>query len=90
MQQPINNNKQQTAVEWLVEQIESGKIEIVYSDKIHSIKCIPEIIQQAKELEKQQIKDACQQGFYDGLDMAKTKKSKFKSSEQYYNETFNN
>jgi hypothetical protein len=40
-------------------------------------------------MEKQQIIDACQQGFYDGLDMAKTKKSKFKSAEQYYNETFN-
>jgi hypothetical protein len=88
MQQPINNNKRQTVVEWFAEQIESGKIEIVYSDKIHSIKCIPEIIQQAKELFEQQIKDACQQGFYDGLDMAKTKKSKFKSAEQYYNETF--
>jgi hypothetical protein len=84
------SNKQQTAVEWFAEQIESGKIEIVYSDKIHSIKCIPEIIQQAKEMEKQQIIDACQQGFYDGLDMAKTKKSKFKSAEQYYNETYNN
>ena len=57
MQQPINNNKQQTAVEWFAEQIESGKIEIVYSDKIHSIKCIPEIIQQAKEMEKQQQAD---------------------------------
>jgi len=44
----------QTAVEWLIEQIEKGKIEIVYSDKIHSIKCIPEIIQQAKEMEKEQ------------------------------------
>ena len=27
----------QTAVEWLVEQIQSGKIEVIYSDKIHSI-----------------------------------------------------
>jgi hypothetical protein len=62
MQQPINNNKQQTAVEWFAEQIESGKIEIVYSDKIHSIKCIPEIIQQAKELEKEQIIEAFKHG----------------------------
>ncbi len=44
----------QTAVEWLIEQIESGKIEIVYSNKIHSIKCLPEITAQAKELENQQ------------------------------------
>jgi hypothetical protein len=46
------------------------------------------LLEQAKEMEKQQIIDACQQGFYDGLDMAKTKKSK--SAEQYYNETYNN
>jgi len=46
----------QTAVEWFIEQIESGKIEIVYSNKIHSIKCIPEISEQAKEMfEKQMI-----------------------------------
>jgi hypothetical protein len=78
MQQPINNNKQQTAVEWLQVQLnENGKLSAVD-------------FYQAKELEKQQIKDACQQGFYDGLDMAKTKKSKFKSAEQYYNETYNN
>lgn len=57
----MSNEKQQTAVEWLVEQIEKGEIEIVYSDKIHSIKCIPEIIQQAKEMEKQQIVDAFSQ-----------------------------
>lgn len=43
-----------TPVEWIVEQIENGKIEIIYSDKIHSIKCIPEIIEQAKAMEKEQ------------------------------------
>jgi hypothetical protein len=44
----------QTAVEWLVEQIEAHKIEIVYSDKIDSIKCLPSIVGQAKEMEKEQ------------------------------------
>ena len=68
--------KKQTAVEWLQMQLnENGKLSAVD-------------FYQAKEMEKEQIKDACQQGFYDGLDMAKTKKSKFKSSEQYYNETY--
>jgi hypothetical protein len=77
MQQQINNNKQQTAVEWLQVQLnENGKLSAVD-------------FYQAKEMEKQQIIDACQQGFYDGLDLAKIKKSKFKSSEQYYNETYN-
>jgi hypothetical protein len=55
------------AVEWFAEQIESGKIEIVYSDKIHSIKCIPEIIQQAKEMQKEQIENAWYDGYlYEG------------------------
>jgi hypothetical protein len=44
----------QTAVEWLIEQIEAHKIEIIYSDKIDSIKCLPSIVAQAKEMEKEQ------------------------------------
>jgi histidinol dehydrogenase len=82
MQQPIKNNKQQTAVEWIMNEL----------TKLGSgaVRTFGNLFEQAKELEKQQIKDACQQRFYDGLYMAKTKKSKFKSAEQYYNETYNN
>jgi hypothetical protein len=70
----------QTAVEWFIEQIESGKIEIVYSNKIHSIKCIPEIIEQAKEMEKQQIIEAYDRGEFNcGVN---------ESAEEYYNKTF--
>jgi hypothetical protein len=47
-----------TAVEWLVQQIDNGKIEIIYSDKIHSIKCLPEFVKQALEMEKEQIMQA--------------------------------
>ncbi len=43
-----------TAVEWLVQQIETGKIEIIYSDKIHSIRCLPEFVKAALEMEKEQ------------------------------------
>lgn len=50
--------KTKTAVEWLIEQIEAKKIEIVYSDKIDSIKCLPSIVAQAKEMEKEQIIEA--------------------------------
>ena len=70
--------KQMTTVEWLIEQIENGKIEIIYSDKIHSIKCIPEIIEQAKAMEKTQIIDA-----YD-----KNKMGRVDYGEQYYQETY--
>lgn len=89
MQQPINNNKQQTAVEWFAEQIESGKIEIVYSDKIHSIKCIPEIIQQAKELEKQQHQETFKQSRLAEI-FKKDMSPVWESWEHYYNETYNN
>jgi hypothetical protein len=90
----MNNNKQQTAVEWLIHEIESKgdawenasikKIQISIDASEYA-----ELKAQAKELEKQQIIDACQQGFYDGVDLAKIKKSEFKSAEDYYNETFN-
>jgi len=73
-------NKQQTAVEWLIEQIEKGKIEIVYSDKIHSIKCIAEIIQQAKEMEKQQI--------VKGITFFKDRPYEEITAEQYIKETY--
>lgn len=44
----------QTAVEWLIEQIEEGKIEIVYSDKVHTIKCLNFVVEQAEAMEKEQ------------------------------------
>jgi hypothetical protein len=43
------------------------------------------IIQQAKEMEKEQIKDAFNFGVYDGGGIIKKYKM---SGEQYYNETF--
>jgi len=56
----------QTAVEFLVEQFE----------EIHTIKRWEQIIEQSKEIEKQQIINALH---YFGIENA----------EQYYNETFN-
>jgi dTDP-4-amino-4,6-dideoxygalactose transaminase len=56
-------NKKQTAVEWLVEQIEAHKIEIIYSDKIDSIKCLPSIVAQAKAMERDQIEQAHEDAF---------------------------
>jgi hypothetical protein len=65
-------NKQQTAVEWLAEQL--------YPAIALNSKFIDEFVEQAKEMEKQQIKDAyCdgehQQGFQN-------------EAEQYYKQTF--
>jgi len=77
----------QTAVEWLVEQIQSGKIEVIYSDKIHSIKCIPEIVEQAKTMEKEQIMDAYREGRTD--QQTRVPKYYNRSSAIYYTSTFN-
>jgi hypothetical protein len=55
----------QTAVEWLVDQIENEG------------KCIYEVIEQAKEMEKEQIIDAVNSYTVQWID-----------AEQYYNKTF--
>jgi len=64
--------KQQTAVEWLVETLEDNSINLDLAS---------EIIEQAKELEKQQIIDA----HLDGQSLVSCKDE---YAEQYYNETF--
>ena len=80
---PLNQNKmKQTAVEWLVEQI--------CWDHIHEWK---NEIEQAKQMEKEQIIDAYEEQnvkwepeFYEDGTMSIT--NKFRDAEQYYNETF--
>lgn len=83
------SNKQQTAVEWLIREIESKgdawenasikKIQISIDASEYA-----ELKAQAKELEKQQIIDAHLTGLIYPLEMEATKQA-----EQYYNETFN-
>jgi hypothetical protein len=68
------SNKQQTAVEWLIGEIELGL----------SHKGMKSAFHKAKELEKQQIIDAHLTGLIYPLEMEATKQA-----EQYYNETFN-
>lgn len=69
----------QTAVEWLVE-----KIKIKYDIDFYHIK---KEINQAKELEKQQIIDAYQKGYRNGGDnFGYGNKT---TPIEYYNETFN-
>lgn len=63
----------QTAVEWLYEQLE-------WDDLMH-IEYIYKLYDQAKEMEKQQIKDAFIIGINNGLHGHKV-------SEEYYKKTF--
>ncbi len=65
----------QTAIEWLVEQM-------MNSDFIFDEIDI-QLFQQAKEMEKQQIIDAC---YFGSQNLPYEVKDK---SEQYYNQTFN-
>jgi hypothetical protein len=68
----------QTAVEWLVKQL-NQKIDFIPLDKWDMIR---DIVLQAKEMEKQQIIDACNQIEVIGLDYELPGK-------KYYNQNFN-
>jgi len=65
--------KKITAVEWLVEKFFKSNVEkTLFEDEI----------QQAKQMEKEQIKDAHNEGYGSGY------MDDLKSPEQYYNETY--
>lgn len=66
----------QTAVEWLVEQIKSDQ-----NQKALSASEWIQVIEQAKEMEKEQIVDAHYQGYRNFIDTTEI-------SEQYYNKTY--
>ena len=62
----------QTAVEWLVNQY------------IEKLTITPAMVEQAKAMEKEQIMEAHEDGFYS----PPFRKSRRGEAEQYYNETF--
>jgi hypothetical protein len=70
---PLNQSKMKTAVEFLVEELLSGK------------PLMPSLIEQAKELEKQHIVDAHLKGQREDIDFINEAKQE---AEQYYNTTF--
>jgi len=78
-------NKQQTAVEWLVEQFENHRATFFkLNDKEERVITLTgrDVIEQAKEMEKQQIMDAhIESG-------ARLEDISIESAEQYYNETY--
>ncbi len=76
-----------TAVEWLENQIKTSKYFYKLIAEINSRSTVAQsnIFEQAKEMEKEQIKDAFNVGVYDGGGIIKKYKM---SGEQYYNETF--
>lgn len=64
----------ETAIQWLLEELDNGQ-HLTYK-----------LIEQAKEMEKQQIIDAWKDGAYGGGQFTTT----FDNEKQYYNETFKN
>jgi hypothetical protein len=84
----MTNNKQQTAVDWLVEQL-NEKIDFIPLDKWGMIR---DIIEQAKEMEKEQIVNTWSQAttldYEIGLLDASYILCQIHNAEQYYNETY--
>jgi hypothetical protein len=79
MQQPIKNNKQQTAVDWLFKALwEEPKDKMVWYA----------ILNKAKEIEKKQIENALNVGHCIANEDERYKH--IQTTEQYYNETYNN
>jgi hypothetical protein len=66
-----------TAVDWLVDKLKSQGLLIGEIDNLVAVN-------QAKEMEKQQIVDACKKGY------GSTAIFRNELAEQYYNETFKN
>jgi hypothetical protein len=78
----MTNDKQQSAVDWQFDQLSSENLLGVFT--YDQMTRVMEILEQAKEMEKEQIINANR----DGVDMVVDKKD-FISGEQYYNKTFN-
>jgi hypothetical protein len=75
--------KEQTAVEWFEAQ--------VGHNSLMGLKEFNEIFEQAKEMEKQQIIEACNEWFTEGCRYATGfEQTLWQDEEDYYNQTFNN
>jgi hypothetical protein len=78
----MTNNKQQTAVEWLIEQLNSK-----YGGNDFLITHINEI-GKAKEMDKEQMDKVAEDWWNEGARSAYDGKRKYESFEQYYEQTY--
>jgi succinate dehydrogenase/fumarate reductase-like Fe-S protein len=76
--------KKQTAVEWLVEEL-NQKIDIIPMDKWDIIR---DIVQQAKSMENEQMDKISEDWWVEGCAYMKDGKRIYESFEQYYNKTY--
>jgi hypothetical protein len=83
----MTNNKQQTAVQWFLDQLIEHRI-IVVDKTTYQVKYKHEILlEQAKEIEKEQIEEAFANGVDDEYEWHINNVPR-KNSETYYNETY--
>jgi len=84
----------QTAVEWLVEELKKYDSAGLKDQSNYVIEMpthiLTELEEQAKEMEKEQIIASCHFAYNEGCTYMCGSTTKYKSFEQYYNETFKN
>jgi Zn/Cd-binding protein ZinT len=90
----MEQNKQQTAVDWFADKIWSLAIQLIYDEMNEGqfAMAYDELIEQAKQMEKEQTKAAYNKGYQDGeidsLDAKDGDVQFFEDAERYYNETY--
>jgi hypothetical protein len=75
----MTNNKQQTAVEWLYNELLNSEPNILEWNKL---------LEQAKEMEKRQIIKGMEIAFVDALQTQEGIESPYQDWEQYYEQTY--
>jgi hypothetical protein len=76
----------QTAVEWLIEQIQNRQNGVIKDLPVLSL---DQIFEQAKAMEKEQITKTARQCHFEGVrQSAKTSEEYIAYGEQYYNQTY--
>ena len=79
----------QTAVEWLINELKKSKHYQQMINEVHQNSTIVnDILEQAKEMEKEQIKDSFLKGYVDDLHQPLPDDYYDYNAEQYYNETY--
>jgi hypothetical protein len=81
----MTNETKQTAVDWQFDQLSSENLLGIFTHD--QMTRVMEILEQAKEMEKEQIEDAFQEGKWDWAEHI-LNDVESKDASQYYNETY--
>ena len=82
-------SKQQTAVDWLIEQLQKTRdYQRVINEANQSGSSVRDVIKEAKEMEKEQKKHAYDWGETNGADECNGDGATHENFEQYYQETY--